>query len=398
MWPNSEDFELCKSYKDQVSNEINSLIFKNVHCAICNFQNMTNLLPVFLFKNQLGLPSASNGNGGYSNGGGFRKGVVSKISLKQLFHYGSQGAAFNSYKDYLNSKNMFEKLTSANQSQILCEKRLLERVVIFENGSAYSESENKWFSRDEIQVINTTSAWVCIADENHKSLSPISHFVTTIVFIVSLILLALHVIFYFLVPKLQNWHGRNLLCLCCSLFLAKILLVTGIEASSYNLCLFLSLSLHYWWLASFFWMNILSFDIWKTFKVHFNLNNVNKKKLFIIYSAYGWGIPFVIIVIALILDANPEILTSVTPKYAYYKDSEKRTCWINNPNGLLCFFLVPVGVVVMENIILFISTSVNIYKQAKESEFAKQQSQSFRNANSENASRNKVREINFDFT
>ncbi|MCL4129209.1 UNVERIFIED_CONTAM: hypothetical protein GTU68_011996 [Idotea baltica] len=126
----------------------------------------------------------------------------------------------------------------------------------------------------------------------------------------------------------------------------------------------------------------MSIDIWRTFKTQLYHSSINKGRVFIAYNLYAWGVPLVIVMIALILDMT-DAAFKFKPRYAVSK--RKKLCWINSRTGLFYFFLLPVGIIIFENFILFILTSYGIYKKSKESEFAKAKSQSIRSPQNEDA-------------
>lgn len=277
-----------------------------------------------------------------------------------------------------------EKLSAEkNESesvQYKCAKIALEDIEIYENGSIFSPLRKMWFTENEYELFNETVALVCIEKYLHFDTFFLhQHYTTLAVLVISLICLTLHGVFYACLSRLRTWHGRNLLCFCCSLFVAQFLFLIGrLAVDNYGVCVFLSASLHFFWLASFCWMNILSFDTWKTFRSSFYQSRYKRERMFIFYSLYAWGVPFLIVLIALILDMT-NISAKIQPHYAIFK--WQKLCWINSKTGLLCFFLIPVGVIIMENLIMFILTSFDIYRQSEDAKFATAKTETSNQAN-----------------
>lgn len=88
---------------------------------------------------------------------------------------------------------------------------------------------------------------------------------------ISVICLALHIGLHASLPKLRNLPGKNLLSLSCALFVAQTIFLTCIRSTSIGgLCAFLGALTHWSYLAAFFWMNVMGYDICKTFtgKIH----------------------------------------------------------------------------------------------------------------------------------
>ncbi len=88
----------------------------------------------------------------------------------------------------------------------------------------------------------------------------------------------------------------------------------------------------------------------------YRYNPQTSKKLFTYYSIYAWGVPVVILSFAAAAD-----FTSIAPEYAPHYGHE--LCWFNNRKGLALFFVLPVGALILENLILFGLSALGIYRQ-----------------------------------
>ena len=112
---------------------------------------------------------------------------------------------------------------------------------------------------------------------------------------------------------------------------------------------------HYFLLVSFFCMNVISYDMCRTFVSSLPLSKSRKR--FKIYSYYSWGMPLVIIAAANILDRLPGLLDDLKdyrPEYA------SQVCWLNNRNAVMVFFILPIGAVLVENFFFFVMTIYGI--------------------------------------
>ena len=69
---------------------------------------------------------------------------------------------------------------------------------------------------------------------------------------------------YTLVHELRTVPGRNIACVCASLCVCDILMLSSMVAPW---CKYVAVLLHFTSLASFFWSTITAFDIWSTFQV-----------------------------------------------------------------------------------------------------------------------------------
>lgn len=120
---------------------------------------------------------------------------------------------------------------------------------------------------------------------------------------ISFIFLLLTLIVYVCLPVLQNLHGKTLmshvaslmlgyLCLCVSPWLKDVKENTVFCSASGFLLLFSFLS-------AFSWLNVMCFDIWRTFgrfQGTFTRDR-NHGKRFLLYCLYAWGLPMFITVL-----------------------------------------------------------------------------------------------------
>ncbi|XP_024867554.1 uncharacterized protein LOC112451881 [Temnothorax curvispinosus] len=133
-------------------------------------------------------------------------------------------------------------------------------------------------------------------------------------------------------------------------------------------------------LASYFWLNVICFDIWWTFGEFRSLQgNVKQreKKKFVMYSIYAWGSASILTVICVIMDFVP---ISV-PKEFIRPEFGKTKCWFNTNKAMAIYFIGPIGVTVICNICLFISTARKIVRQKKDTAAHLRSSESRRHDN-----------------
>ena len=237
------------------------------------------------------------------------------------------------------------------------------------------------FTREEYRILNETSililssnktyhtvtfvgdiAHVCILkQESFQSLlrnDPIEGWLSLVSGIISIVCLFMTILVY-LIPKLQNQPGKILLCLSISLCLAQLIFLLAHNAETNNmLCKALSILDHFLFLASFLWMNVMSFDVFKTFSSSFSNAEQNKKR-FVWYSLYAWLTSLVVISIGVSMDEMTS--WSYRPKYG------DGACWITNNKGLIIFLLVPGAVLKLFNSIFFVLSVRSICVSKQES-------------------------------
>ncbi|XP_011634444.1 G-protein coupled receptor Mth2-like [Pogonomyrmex barbatus] len=176
--------------------------------------------------------------------------------------------------------------------------------------------------------------------------------------VVSLPFLLLTFVMYSILPELQNMHGYTLRAHVASLFVTYIIMPFGqqIDLRESKLCIPLAYILNFSFLSSFFWLNIICFDIWWTFRElcsHQSVKHQKKKKL-IIYSIYAWGIAFILTSICAIMDYVPLSEKFIRPEMC------KKKFWFSQNKAKTLYFFVPIGATVVSNIGFFIATTLTI--------------------------------------
>ena len=147
--------------------------------------------------------------------------------------------------------------------------------------------------------------------------------------------------------------------LSVSLFLAQLLFEVGPWVEIGVTCKVVASIEHYTWLVAFCWMNILAFDVYRTFGRPNKVGMVSKAN-FCLYMLYGWFVPLVIVGICLLL----HLATGLNFQYEH-----DNTCWITG-YSLLYGFVVPLGLIILVNIVFFICTLVGLAQTMKETQRA----------------------------
>ncbi|XP_037781943.1 uncharacterized protein LOC119578431 [Penaeus monodon] len=384
-WTNPIDFEKCQSYSLMMTygSTKNIVAYKNPHCASCNFANVSQGLLQCLQprkRTRYNLKGINNAIPPcFSVLMDFRGGrcveatelwdpvleICHKIHCGHLFRL----VAGRCERDV----EAYESLSNSSLLDSSCPKRLLNltEYVPRGDGSIFVNASKKVYAKGEFEARNDTHVLIC-HDVSHyaEAFGAVHQYLTLVVLSVSLVALALHIAIYMLVPRHRNLPGKNLFSLSCCLFVAHVLFLTGTrETGVHGLCVFLSCSLHYFWLASFCWMNVMSVDVCRTFSSQLYRGDSDGGRTYLLYSLYAWTVPALVVSLALLLDWV-DLLPDYRPEYA------TRLCWINNRHGLALFFLLPVGAIVQENLVLFLISAYGICRQMKAARYANVRSQS----------------------
>ena len=228
---------------------------------------------------------------------------------------------------------------------------------------------NKTLAKGEY-FLNSTHAFICAPSELFKPIikfNDIQGYLTVVGNIISITCLVMMLVVYCSYTILRNTPGISLMCLACALILAQALFSIGIHGNDcQEFCYVVSVGVHFGFLAYFFWMNIVAFDIWNTFRSNLRETSSSvriKYKRFALYALYAWGTPALIIILSVILDQITA--NNVRPDYAV------SLCFLNNRRGLFVLLAIPLVLVLILDIIFFVWTATNIHRVSRSSKLAR---------------------------
>lgn len=285
--------------------------------------------------------------------------------------------------EYLTGKDL-DYLNSSCHRLIITEN---QDYVNLENGSIWLNQTNQVLEPKEFELVDGGGNVSICADRimqdayfRYSAGSP-QRLLSDICLTISVICLALHIAIHAALPKLRNLPGKNLLSLSIALFFGQLLFLIGMgvrDSVDYELCAAIGIFTHWFYLSAFFWMNIMGFDICRTFSGSRLLSRrrapgQSSRSTFTRYSCYAWGFPTVIVTVGMILDFG-HLLEEYAPSYG------TQVCWISNRTGLGILFILPVAIILFENLILFTHTVHSILQQREAAQFAVETNQSYRNS------------------
>ncbi|XP_076245702.1 G-protein coupled receptor Mth2 isoform X1 [Calliopsis andreniformis] len=208
---------------------------------------------------------------------------------------------------------------------------------------------------------------VCVsADRSASSEDPEKHQESyKIGIIISIPFFLVTFLVYAIIPELRNLYGKTLMCYVACLILAyTFLILAKLFYFAFSFCSAIAIIIYFSFLASFFWLNVMCFDIWWTFGGFRSLQGSVKqreRKKFLIYSIYAWGCASLLTGVCMIMDFLPQIPNSfIRPGFG------NRSCWITTRMATAIYFYAPMGVTVICNICLFISTAIKIMQHKKD--------------------------------
>ena len=173
----------------------------------------------------------------------------------------------------------------------------------------------------------------------------------------SIVCLLLHILLFLIICKDRNLHSLNLFSMSCALFLAETIFVFGANlCDTYVSCYVLSVFVYYFFLAAFLWMNVMSYDICRTFRSR----EIKSHSLsaFTRYSLYAWGVALLFTLCAVLVDLVAST-SKVAPGFA------DEGFWFSRLGGMLLFFVIPVEILFTVNLAMLIISVIEIRKQKK---------------------------------
>ncbi|XP_069460043.1 adhesion G protein-coupled receptor E3-like [Ambystoma mexicanum] len=160
----------------------------------------------------------------------------------------------------------------------------------------------------------------------------------------SLLCLGLAILTFLFCRSSCNTNTSIHLQLCVCLFLAELLLLTGVKSTNNTIgCAIIAGLLHYLFLACFSWMFVEGMMLFLTVRNLNVVNYFNTRKIKTLHmSLFGYGLPALIVIIS----AGSRPGSYGTNKY----------CWLDPKTGLVWSFLGPVCAFLLINSSLFTAT------------------------------------------
>ena len=367
-------------------------VYKNLDCALCNYANRSDLacMDTSIFVPfMIPLPPESNNFPisilFYLNGGSVKLfGRKTGYRTQEVKHSCDDGYVFDfvsrvckavrcAQSDEIQDGRCVPKTNgTVGNSQCVWTTYNVTEYLLFDNKSLYLTPLEKWFTPEGYYFDNSDVIVCTNFTQNYTMImfkfSEVQAKLSFIGQLISIIALAIHAIVYLILPSLHNVPGKNLLCLVFSLLGANLVFLTAInETENQTVCAVIGIFLHYAFLAAFFWMNVMSYDIWRTFAKKSMQSHDGRSRRFNYYALYAWISPGIIIIISQILD-NVKSLAGFRPRYGF------GVCWITNRPALFVLFGLPVAVLLTANLIFYILTVYSICMASKAKELVQSKS------------------------
>ncbi|KAK4015771.1 hypothetical protein OUZ56_030743 [Daphnia magna] len=199
-------------------------------------------------------------------------------------------------------------------------------------------------------------ALVCVKDETNSAY-PI------FLFISSFFLVATFAV-YALIPEIRNIHGVVIMCYVVSRAGAYLIFGTlqlvGTTRSTIA-CRAMAILIHFSYISTYTWLNVVCFDIWWTLRSMQPCSSVNQAirqnqlgKPFVAYSLYSWGLAAIIVIIGQVLDYYKISASESIIRPEFGEDA----CWFSSYGAMFAYVYGPVCILILVDIIFFVLTSV----------------------------------------
>lgn len=253
---------------------------------------------------------------------------------------------------------------------LLCGHILIEpqEYKLLENGSIYIDIYSKVYGPRDYYM-QEHGVYVCVPQydemqQNRTKDSLVGHlnkfsesfaYVTYVGLMLSIISLLSHLAVFCFISSVRNLPGCCLASLSLSLLIAYLCFLALAFVETTEHCANLGLCVYYFFLTSFFWMNAIAFDVWRSFRVVMRELRISSHRIpwrrFLLYSVYSWLIPASLTALVKVADTIDFLPQEYKPSFG------APMCWFGQRKALLVFFAVPLCVVMLLNAGFFLDVT-----------------------------------------
>ncbi|CAL4139132.1 unnamed protein product [Meganyctiphanes norvegica] len=183
--------------------------------------------------------------------------------------------------------------------------------------------------------------------------------------LLSSVCLIIHLIVFFIVPDLKNLSGKNLASYSIALLAADVTLILGYFGEPGDIeCFIIAILKYYFFLASFFWLVIMSSEICWTIRQstkQLRIRKGSQRQKFLTYTVCGWLLPIPPLCMAVIVDTLDTNYLNGFP-LGMIPEFGKLNCWFGQPQALLVFFGAPLALTMFLCTFSFIYSARVVYQ------------------------------------
>ncbi|KAG7177985.1 G-protein coupled receptor Mth-like 1-like 1 [Homarus americanus] len=165
------------------------------------------------------------------------------------------------------------------------------------------------------------------------------------------------------VAPLRDLHGLCLAAYVAALLVADATLFLTQAFSQYlppSACVSVAVILHVAFLSTFFWLNVICYDVWKyvglTMQAVPLYRSPDDFRRFFAYAVYAWGSPLVIGGVAVVIHSLPQHID-----WLLKPDFVHNRCWFREGKEILAYFYGPMGILCLANTLFISHTCLLLY-------------------------------------
>ncbi|XP_046390294.1 G-protein coupled receptor Mth2-like [Ischnura elegans] len=228
--------------------------------------------------------------------------------------------------------------------------------------------DNSGFCLEYLPEVDQYRPYVCLNENGSQDVCDSIREVTSpLGMSVSIFFLLISLAVYLTTSELRNLLGKCLICHIVSLlgsYVVKLISRAFREDLSSTSCKAIEFVVYFGLLSSFLWLNTISIDICLRFR-HLrvrsdHIDQEGDSKKFIWFMLYAWGLPLLIVIITAPPALHPASADSfLAPEF-------RTICGSARGISRLAYFVIPMGIIIVLNIVLFSLTIYNIHKVTEE--------------------------------
>lgn len=299
----------------------------------------------------------------------------SKLKIYNKYYYPTEKSVKDDFSSHFLNTSFLSDPNVLN-IDVLTRGNSHLNYYLIEDGSLYVETPNAYERWSKVEN-NTfcighyifsgtnethTGFWMFMENEEPTEQNPL---LTISAMYLSSFFFILVLVVYSLLSELRNLHGKVLMAYVASMLaaflsLATLQLLTILDKHTVDICLTFTFKTYYFFLASFCWMNIMSFDIWWTFRGYAKARPIHRRGelfKFLVYCCYAFGLPLMMTLALIILNSMDlsHIPWFITPKILDF------SCFLHGGQRFL-YLYVPMLIMLSVNWVLFLMTAFNIWR------------------------------------
>ncbi|XP_038052466.1 uncharacterized protein LOC119725177 [Patiria miniata] len=286
-----------------------------------------------------------------------------------------------------NVESVHREIVICNATQdLLCYHITLgQSEYLIEDGVMKFNIEGRYLESSEYLLLPNNSAKVCqYAFQDPWFDYSLPQYVLNVVGTsLSSLALLLTFVTYCAFSSLRTVPGLATMHFVVALFTGEILLLVGGSAlrDSPGVCTFMAVVSHYIWLACFFWMTALGFDVSRTFSMTTGPRLVEKGGHALTWMCvFSWGAPAFIVIICLPLHFVYSFPSEGAIDFNYGLGG---VCWIRPELANLIAFGLPVVASLVVNAALFGKTVIGLRASKKITSFIEKDKSAMKRASDE---------------